>query len=153
MKKLHLLILISLFLVSIGNAAEKKIFINEISMGEGWIELYNASKGEVDLRGVYFNDALDDIEHWKFPAGVKIPAGGYLIVWPDEGAGDTHTNWLLEPDDSDFGMWDTDAKTLIESISGAVLSGEASYGRYPDGGDKLGEMEPTKAAPNKPHNK
>ena len=153
MKIFYLMVLINMFLVSIVYASGKKVFINEISLGDGWIELYNADKTEVDLSGVYFNDALDDIEHWKFPAGVKIPAGGYLIVWPDEGEGDTHTNWILEPDDADFALWDTDAKTQIDSISGAVLSDELSYGRYPDGGDKLGNMEPTEGVANKSHTK
>ena len=152
MKGLNLFVLtclVGLVVSGLGNAAEKKVFINEISLGEGWIELYNPGSTDVDLSDCWFDDRAENTEHWKFPAGVKVPAGGYLLVYPDEGTGDTHTNWILETDDTDFGLWGSDKTTVLDLITGALLSEDLSYGRYPDGGDKLGNMEATKGAPNK----
>lgn len=47
---------------------------------EDWIELYNAGPNAVNLAGYFLTDKLNDLQKWQFPAGVSIPANGYLVV-------------------------------------------------------------------------
>lgn len=52
-----------------------------LSAGEdGWIELYNSGKNEVDVSGWIFRSKYLDKE-WTISSG-KVPAGGYLVLDP-----------------------------------------------------------------------
>ena len=46
-----------------------------------WIELFNAGGTSVALTGYYFSDKLSNPTKWPIPAGVTIPANGFLRVW------------------------------------------------------------------------
>ena len=63
--------------------AESAIVINELHTNPDvktelveFIELYNAGTAEVDLSGWQFTEGV----LYTFPAGTKLPAGGYIIV-------------------------------------------------------------------------
>lgn len=45
-----------------------------------WIELKNTGTSVVELGGWTLTDSTSKPAKWTFPAGVKIPAGGYLVV-------------------------------------------------------------------------
>jgi hypothetical protein len=65
---------------------------------EDWIELYNTTNNAINLEGYHITDSEQNLEKYTFPAGVSIPAKGYLIIWADEdGAtqGPTHANFKL----------------------------------------------------------
>ena len=79
-------------LFSFSNSASSQVMINEFScsnvsiadnFGEtpDWIELYNAGGASVALTGYYFSDKLSNPTKWPIPAGVTIPANGFLRVW------------------------------------------------------------------------
>lgn len=46
-----------------------------------WLELYNITDQPVDMAGFGLTDNKNNLSKWKFPAGVSIPAKGFLIVW------------------------------------------------------------------------
>lgn len=48
-----------------------------------YVELYNPAGTEFDLGGYALAKSLSGSPLWSFPAGTKIPAGGYIVVWCD----------------------------------------------------------------------
>ncbi len=104
-----------------------------------WFELYNASSFPVDLSGMYLTDDLDDPTEYEIPAGVTIPANGYLLFYADNhpGWGPMHTSFALSAGGEDIGLFDTDGSTLIDAIVFDEQTTDISHGRYPDAGDYL----------------
>jgi len=79
----------------LGLNVQSQVFINEYSAAnysgidfqtgpgtayEDWIEFYNAGSSAVNLAGYYLTDKLTNLQKWQFPAGVTIPANGFLVV-------------------------------------------------------------------------
>jgi len=50
---------------------------------DDWIELYNGSSQDFDLTGYFISDSSNHRFKDAFQAGVKVPAGGVLLVWAD----------------------------------------------------------------------
>ncbi|MCK4660924.1 MAG: lamin tail domain-containing protein [Phycisphaerae bacterium] len=120
-----------------------------------WIELHNPNATPVDLGGVYLTDDLADPTKYQIPAGVSIPAGGYLIFWADDDGtqGPLHTNFKLSAGGEAVGVFDPNGVTEIDSIVFEAQMPDVSYGRYPDGTGSWGFMAtPTPDGPNSPHN-
>ncbi|MFC1763730.1 lamin tail domain-containing protein [Planctomycetota bacterium] len=46
-----------------------------------WIELKNRSQQTISLAGWHLTDNPNNLSKWSFPAGVTIPAGGYVVVY------------------------------------------------------------------------
>lgn len=81
--------------------------------GDGYpdfIEVHNPGKSAVDLAGMSLTDDLAKPRQFVWPAGARLPAGGYGVVWCGGGAGGSgwqapfglstrgETVWLLAPD-------------------------------------------------------
>jgi len=119
-----------------------------------WLELYNADTVTVDLGGMYLTDDLNDSTKWQIPLGLSLDPGGYLLFWADndDEQGDTHTNFRLDNNGEEIGLFDTDGTTGLDSIVFGPQYGDVSYGRYPDGTDNWGFMAtPSPGTPNNPH--
>ena len=59
------------------------IYINEVfasGQGADWVELYNASGGDIDLSGMGLSDDPSKPRKWRFPNGSRIGAGGYALI-------------------------------------------------------------------------
>ncbi|GAI85819.1 unnamed protein product, partial [marine sediment metagenome] len=84
------------FAVLIDHWSQKPLFISEFLASNGstfstqvegqevwpdWIELHNASSLPINLEGYYLTDDPCDLSQWRFPAGVTINAGQYLIIF------------------------------------------------------------------------
>ena len=54
-------------------------FLDEYNEESDWIELYNTTSAEVDLKGWHLSDNESNLGKWTFPS-VKIPANGFLLV-------------------------------------------------------------------------
>ncbi|HUR45469.1 MAG TPA: lamin tail domain-containing protein, partial [Candidatus Saccharimonadales bacterium] len=50
---------------------------------QDWFELFNPNTNAVSLSGFYLTDTLSQPTKWQIPAGVSIPANGFLLVWAD----------------------------------------------------------------------
>ncbi|MHC4283789.1 MAG: PEP/pyruvate-binding domain-containing protein, partial [Planctomycetota bacterium] len=84
---------------------------------------------------------------------VIIEGGGYLLFWADkeEGQGPTHTNFKLDKDGEEVGLYDRDGVTLIDGLSFGQQYGDVSYGRLPDGNDNWVFFGSSTATPNQPN--
>jgi parallel beta-helix repeat protein len=116
-----------------------------------WIELYNSSSTQVDLGGYYLSDDFNDLKQWAFPAGTKIPAGGYLIIIADgydTKPGQTftrdsypwnvkfetkqyHTNFKLSADGDKLALSKDNAGSaaIVDSVSFSEQYADISVGR------------------------
>ncbi len=69
-----------------------------------WIELHNGGRQAVSLTGWSLTDQRRNPRRWSFPAGVMLPAGGYLVVFASgqpvedyvDGKGYLHISFALD---------------------------------------------------------
>lgn len=122
---------------------------------DDWFELYNAGTNEVDLSGYYLTDNLLDPTKYRIPAGVRIPAGGFLLVWADEETGQNglgpglHVNFKLSLGGEELGLFAPDG-SVVDSFVFGPQSEDVSQGRYPDGAE-LPLVELTRPTPGGPN--
>ena len=93
-----------------------------------WIELYNPTDAAVSLANYALTDDRADLARWKFPTGVSIPAGGYLVVFASgkdlRVAGqELHTNFTLDPAGEDL---------LLVGPAGTQADVRSAYTPYPE---------------------
>ena len=56
-------------------------YVDNYSLEEDWIELYNTSDQGIDLGGYHLSDESDEPMKWMIPSGTIIPANGYKTFW------------------------------------------------------------------------
>ncbi len=73
---------------------------------EDWFELRNLTDTPLDLGGFHLTDDPNDPTKFEIPAGVTIPARGYLLFWADEDSsqGPTHVNFRLSANGEFIGL-------------------------------------------------
>jgi len=110
---------------------------------EDWIELYNNSDEDINLKGYFLSDDGDDLSQWSFP-DTTISAKGYLIVWADndESQQGLHANFKLSGSGETIYLSNNDT-TLIDEVSYADQTTDFSTGRYPNGTGAFVQMSPT----------
>lgn len=84
--------------------------IDNYSSYEDWVELYNPSGNAVSLDGHFLSDNETNLTKWPFPAGVSVPANGYLVIYAS--GKDENVNGFLH----------TSFKITQAKQEGAVLS-------------------------------
>ncbi|MFN0122274.1 MAG: CotH kinase family protein, partial [Blastocatellia bacterium] len=92
---------------------------------EDWIEIYNPGNATVDMSGMYLTDNVTNPTKFRIPAGVTIPAKGYLVFIADDNEtiqGPRHLSFSLNADGEGVALYQTDGVTLIDSISFGVQS-------------------------------
>jgi len=105
---------------------------------EDWIELHNTGTSTADISGYYLSDKILNPLKWQFPAGVTIPAGGFLVVWAsgrDEvSGGHYHSNFKLQQtkDIQEHVVFSDSSGVLIEQHELAITRRGHSNGRAPD---------------------
>ena len=99
-----------------------------------WIELFNTGSSTIDLSGMYLTDDLSDPTRWQFPDGTSLGSKEYLIVWAERGRGELYASFGLNANGEEIGLFDSDGKTLIDSVVFLKQIQDVSYGRIPDGG-------------------
>ncbi len=106
---------------------------------DDWIEIYNAGPVALELDGMHLTDDLAAPTKWQVPAGVTIPAGGYLIFWADDepSQGSTHMTFKLSAAGEDVGLFDTEGSgyMAIDTLSFGAQTTDVSMGRLPDAAD------------------
>ena len=118
---------------------------------DDWIEIHNYGANAIAMAGMYLTDNLAVPTKWQIPDGVPnettIPAGGYLLIWADNDTTDRglHTNFKIDSNGEEIGLFDFDGSTLIDSVVFGNQNSDISYGRYADAYDNwqyLGEPSP-----------
>jgi len=122
------------FMASNGNTVQ-----DETGQYADWIEIYNGSVNPATLDGMYLTDNLSAPTKWQFPAGTTIDPFEFLLVWADGDMGvatsGIHTNYLLDKEGEEIGLFDTDANgnRLLDSVVFHQQERDVSEGRRPDG--------------------
>jgi hypothetical protein len=100
-----------------------------------WVEIHNPDATEVSLAGWHLTDAANNKTKWTFPAGVTIPANGYLLVWAsnkNRGSSTTplHTNFALSSGGEYLGLIRPDGVTVVSEFAPTYppQSNDTSYG-------------------------
>ncbi|MBI1841876.1 MAG: lamin tail domain-containing protein, partial [Verrucomicrobia bacterium] len=104
----------------------------------GWVELYNSGASELDLGGLFLSSNPGQLDSWMFPAGSKIAAGQFLLVWMDGRAGaapdpDLHAGFVLPARDGIVLLSRSlpGRMEILDYLSYSGLSADESFGKYP----------------------
>ena len=94
-----------------------------------YVELHNTSNADVNLEGWYLSDSSDKLKRWSFPA-VRIPAGGYLVVYCSgydrrQDANHLHTNFKLSSAGENVYLSNADGQTVSAVELPALTDGQA----------------------------
>ncbi len=116
---------------------------------DDWVEIYNSGDTAVDMGGMYLTDDLAVPTKCQIPAGVTIPAHGYLLFWFDgqPAQGSLHINTKLSKSGEEIGLYASDGSTEIDSKTFGPQADDVSFGRQPDGGDNWVYFDKTYATP------
>ena len=117
---------------------------DEEGVYEDWFELYNNSNQAVDLSGYFLTDNPDNLTKYTIPAGVSIPANGYLIFWADEDSADgpLHCNFRLSVNGEQLLLLNPNQQVVDEVVFGAQVS-DKGYARVPNGTGNFVIQNPT----------
>lgn len=122
---------------------------------EDWVELYNTGNAAVDLSGYHLSDRLTNPDKWAFPAGVSIPAQGFLLIWlsdRDEVIGNNvHASFKLTQTKANEGVVFADPSGAILDYHDVAVPNQTNHsrGRTTDGGAVWGVLtDPTPGGPN-----
>jgi hypothetical protein len=142
--------------VALGASTSSKIVINEVLASNGsvnkdpqnqyddWVELYNRERATITVGGYYLTDDPANPRKWRIPTGTTIATGAYLLVWADgdTGASGLHASFKLSSEGGGVYLFAADGVSLLDGIEYGRQTTNVSYGRYPDGGDAWGFMQP-----------
>ena len=130
-------------------------YVDNYSLEEDWIELYNTSDQGIDLGGYHLSDESDEPMKWMIPSGTIIPANGYKTFWcsgRDEGfLNSMHTNFKLKQtkNNPEHVVLSDPEGNIINDLEIQVTQLEHSMGRSEDGAETWKIFpNPTKNEPN-----
>ena len=130
--------------------ANKEIAYNDYYEKSDWVELYNLTDTVFDISGLYISNSEENPRLYKIPDKLygksRITPHGYCILWADE-----------EPDNRELHLpfklpsaggrlilsaYDESDSVLLwrDEIVYSAHNDDKSFGRYPDGSDKLHVM-------------
>ena len=110
-----------------------------------WIELHNTGTSDLSLAGYSLSNDLAGSSRWPFPAGVSIPANGYIIVYADgnDSRGSAcHTNFKLKKGGESLWLFNPSGST-VDSVRFENQIGDISYGRQGNGSTWVYFSNPT----------
>ncbi|MDR1675615.1 MAG: OadG family protein [Tannerella sp.] len=123
-------------------------FVDDYGMNSGWVELFNTSRGTVNIGGCFLTNDRNNPQKYMIPKGdvqTKIPPRQHVLFWADDLAtrGTFHVNFKLSPSGENYlALYDTDGRTLIDEI--VVPAGQhadISYGLTVDGTGRWETLE------------
>lgn len=125
--------------------AFSKLYINEISGNEKWLEVYNDGDTDVDMKGYFIrkiNEKGEKDDSFYIIPGNVVPAGGYKSWQRDKNCTDGSTfKWgISAKKDVAFTIIDTEGKEVDHFEIKEDLYSEGfnrTVGRETDGADKL----------------
>jgi hypothetical protein len=103
-----------------------------------WLELYNGSSADINLKGFFISNDQEQLTKFMFNKDtLVVKAGGVLLLWADkdESDGDAHLSFKLSASGEVLTLSDPDRK-VVDSMTwtnaGLDIT-DKSYSRLPDG--------------------
>jgi spore coat protein CotH len=116
---------------------------DEHSDHDDWIELHNAGTEAIDLGGMCFSNNVGLTAQYTMPAGIIVPAGGYVVLWADGDGAGSHLDFKLSGAGEYVGLFDSQARYYapIDAVYYDPQTPDVSWGRFPDAGDEWHVMD------------
>ncbi len=142
--------------------ANSTIYINELMQSnidcimddlnefpDSWLELYNSSDSDVNIKGYTLSLNEDGSEGYVLPSAI-VPAKGFLIIYCDKEANNLHASFRIDSGKGSLYLFDNNGNLIdgIEKIKKQPAPNIA-YGRVNDGSKNWGyQISPSPGAPN-----
>lgn len=120
-------------------ASNNESLADEDGDREDWIEIQIAESSlvdSVDLSGWYLTDDAESLTKWRFPDGVTLEQGDYMIIFAsgkDRAVAESelHTNFKLARDGQYLGLVAPDGVSVVDALAPAYPEQlpDVSYGR------------------------
>lgn len=103
-----------------------------------WIEIFNSAYNKVNIGGCYLTDNINNPTKYRIPKNdpnTSIPSRYFIIFWADGKTthGTFHLNFTLDSTSRFIALFDSDGKTLIDSVSIPKIQANTAFGRESDG--------------------
>ena len=138
--------------ISVSSLVLPSLWLNEVQPvnggglmdGQGdsdpWIEIYNSSDETLSLDDLYLSNDYGSPLAWAFPAGARIGAGEYRVVWVDgdadqSSANEWHTNFRIDPESGAvvLSQRSESGSDVVDYLNYESVGGDRSYGAFPNG--------------------
>ena len=129
--------------------ASSQVVINEYSCSnisnltdnfgsyEDWIELYNPTGSSISISGYYLSDKVTNPTKFLIPAGVNVPANGFLKVFCSNKnqfiSGNLHTNFKLTQTKPESIVFSNSSGVILENYTLEATQSNHSRGRTTNG--------------------
>ncbi len=137
-------VVINEFVAANGNGVR-----DEFGERDDWVEFYNNGSQAKDMSCWYLSDNLNNKTKWRFPNGLVLPAGGYLIVWADDSVaqGNLHASFRLSASGEDLVLSDS-LENVMDQLTFGPQRQDTAWARIPNGTGNFQFRLPTFAASN-----
>ena len=130
--------------------ANKELVYNDYYEKSDWVELYNITDTVIDIAGLYISNSEYVPRLYRLPADrpdvTKIAPDGHVVLWADEDPcnRDIHLPFKLSSKGGNIilSAYAEDDSTLLwrDEIVYTPHGDDRTFGRFPDGGNKLYEL-------------
>lgn len=104
---------------------------------DSWVELYNPTDIDIDLRGYGIGQCEDFAEAYIIPMSYRVPSHGYQLILCDKGNQYQHTDFRLESaDGGELFLFDPTGRLIDHLQYPAMPAPDVAYGRLTDGADE-----------------
>ena len=91
--------------------------LDEDGDSSDWIEIYNPTAEAVHLGGWYLTDDADNLRQWRFPAGVVLGSGQFLVIFASGkdrtvAGAELHTNFRIDAEGEYLALVQSDGVTI-----------------------------------------
>lgn len=105
--------------------------LDEDGESPDWIELYNPSGNEIDLKGFWLSDDKTELDKWSFPS-LTMPPDGFLVLFASgKDHHPRHTNFRISSAGESLFLTNPEG-LIVDSILLTQLPADVSFGRLAD---------------------
>jgi hypothetical protein len=124
-----------------------EILINGTTPDDDRVELYNVTRGPIDISGWYLSNVGGDTTRFRVPSGTTIPSFGYVVFTGSQlAAPATGSGIVMDPYGSNqLYLIKADAQghpvAFADQVEFGASRGGESWGRWPSGAGELYPMQ------------
>lgn len=147
-----LLILVIIFCISLQISAQdiiinelmssnQKIYQDQDSDFDDWLELKNVGNEPVNISGYYLSDNSADLTQWQFDSTQDfiIKPNNHILIWADDttAEGNLHTNFKLSSSGETIILTQNNGRDIVDQLNFPRIMTDVSYGRKTNNISKL----------------